>query len=71
MRLARNGIPQIAVIMTFELMNTQTEGYRWTRVEVGIREIVSKPQLRKAIDTRAQISSLVPRLRLQSQKITN
>ena len=62
LRLARSGIPQIAVITTFELMDTQTEDYRWARVEVGIREIVTKPQLQKALEARGQISSLIPRL---------
>ncbi len=55
LRLMRSGIPQIAVITTLELMDTQTEDYRWARVEVGIREIVSKPQLRKALDARDQL----------------
>jgi hypothetical protein len=64
LRLARSGIPQIAVITTFELMDTLTEDYRWARVEVGIREIVSKPQLKKALAARNQISSLISRLRL-------
>ena len=41
LRLGRSGIPQIAVITTLELRDTQTEDYRWSRVEVGIREIVS------------------------------
>ena len=71
LRLARSGIPQIAVITTFELMDTLTEDYRWARVEVGIREIVSKPQLKKALAARNQISSLIPRLRLKSQIVSN
>ena len=71
LRLARGGIPQIAVITTFELMDTQTEEYRWARVEVGIREIVSKPQLQKALEARGQISSLIPRLQLNQVKIPN
>ena len=62
LRLARSGIPEIAVITTFELMDTRTEDYRWARVEVGIREIVSKPQLQKALSAREHISSLIPRL---------
>ncbi len=33
--------------MLLELMETQTEEYRWARVELGIREVVSKPQLQK------------------------
>ena len=61
-RLARSGIPQIAFITTFELMDTLTEDYRWARVEVGIREIVSKPQLKKALDARDHILSQKPRL---------
>ncbi|MBT6012035.1 MAG: hypothetical protein HOG80_11705, partial [Candidatus Marinimicrobia bacterium] len=61
-RLARSGIPEIAVVTTFELMDTRTEDYRWARVEVGIREIVSKPQLQKALSAREHISSLIPRL---------
>ena len=55
LRLARSGIPQIAVVTTFELMDTQTEEYRWARVEAGIREIVTKPQLQKALDARQQL----------------
>lgn len=55
LRLARSGIPQIAVVTTLELMDTLTEDYRWARVEVGIREIVSKPQLQKALDAREQV----------------
>jgi hypothetical protein len=62
LRLARSGIPQIAVITTFELMDTQTEDYRWARVEVGIREIVSKPQLQKALAARVQLAEKYPRL---------
>ena len=71
LRLARSGIPEIAVITTFELMDTQTEDYRWARVEVGIREIVSKPQLKKALEARGQISILIPRLQLSQVKIPN
>jgi len=56
-RLMRSGIRQIAVITTLELMETQTEEYRRARVEVGIREIVSKPQLQKALDAREQLPS--------------
>jgi len=56
-RLTRSGIRQIAVITTLELMETQTEEYRRARVEVGIREIVSKPQLQKALDAREQLPS--------------
>ena len=62
LRLARSGIPQIAVITTFELMDTQAEEYRWARVEVGFREIVSKPQLQKALDARVQLAEKYPRL---------
>ena len=62
LRLARSGIPQIAVITTFELMDTLTEDYRWARVDVGIREIVSKPQLRKALAARDQIGRQIPSL---------
>ena len=69
LRMARSGIPQIAVITTFELMDTQTEDYRWARVEVGIREIVSKPQLKKALDARTKISRQIPRLALNDKKI--
>ena len=55
LRLARSGIPQIAVVTTFELLDTQTEEYRWARVEPGIREIVTKPQLQKALDAREHL----------------
>ena len=60
--LARSGIPQIAVVMTFELLDTQNEGYRWARVELGVREIVTKPQPQKALDARAQLTERFPRL---------
>ena len=60
--LARSGIPQIAVVTTFELLDTQNEEYRWARVEPGIREIVTKPQLQKALDARAQLTENFPRL---------
>ena len=56
-RLMRSGIPQIAVITTLELMDTQTEDFRWVRVEEGIREIVSKPQRQKALDVREPLPS--------------
>ena len=68
LRLARSGIPQIAVITTFELMDTQTEEYRWARVEAGIREIVTKPQLKKALAARDQICRQIPRLALKEKK---
>ena len=68
LRLARSGIPQIAVITTFELMDTQTEEYRWARVEAGIREIVSKPQLKKALAARTQICRRIPRLLVKESK---
>ncbi|MBC8377085.1 MAG: hypothetical protein H8E26_13650 [FCB group bacterium] len=55
LRLARSGIPQIAVVTTFELLDTQNEDYRWARIEAGIREIVTKPQLQKALDAREQL----------------
>ena len=60
--LARSGIPQIAVVTTFELLDTQTEEYRWAWVDMGIREIVTKPQLQKALDARAQLTENFPRL---------
>ncbi len=66
LRLSRSGIPQIAVVTTFELLDTQTDTYRWARVEVGIRELVSKPQLQKALDARSQIYCQIPRLRLNT-----
>jgi hypothetical protein len=62
LRLGRSGIPPIAVVTTFELMDTQAEEYRWARVEVGFREIVSKPQLQKALDARVQLAEKYPRL---------
>jgi hypothetical protein len=62
LRLVRSGIPNIAVITTLELVDTQTEDYRWARVEVGIREIISKVQLRKALDARDHILDQNPRL---------
>ena len=43
-------------------MDTQTEAYRWARVEAGIREIVTKPQLQQALDARAQLATQIPRL---------
>jgi len=43
-------------------MDTQTEDYRWARVEAGIREIVSKPQLKKALAAKDQIGRQITRL---------
>jgi len=45
----------------------QTKDYRWARVEAGIRAIVTKPQLKKALDARIQICRQIPRLALKEK----
>ncbi len=45
LRLKRSGLPPVAVITTFELEDCASDDYRWARVQVGIRGIVSREYL--------------------------
>ena len=53
------------------MIDTQTEDYRWDRVEVGIRDIVFKSLLKKALDARAQLTEIFPRLPDEMLKTKN
>jgi hypothetical protein len=45
LRLNRSGLPPVAVITTFGLEDMLNDNFRWARVEVGIRGIVSREHL--------------------------
>ena len=65
LRLKRSGLPPVAVITTFGLEDTANDSFRWARVQVGIRGIVSKGNLLKAKKAQQRIGSIKNRVILQ------
>ena len=58
LRLKRSGLPPVAVITTFELEDCANDQFRWARVQVGIRGIVSKGNLVLAKQAQQGISGI-------------
>ena len=65
LRLKRSGLPPVAVITTFGLEDIANDQFRWARVQVGIRGIVSREQLVMAKKARQEISRVKNRVILQ------
>ena len=64
-RLQRSGLPPVAVITTFGLEDIVNDSFRWARVQVGIRGIVSKGNLIEAKKAQQSISRIKTRVILQ------
>ena len=65
LRLKRSGLPPVAVITTFALEDMVNDGFRWARVQVGIRGIVSREHLLQAKQAQQDIARLKNRVILQ------
>ena len=65
LRLQRSGLPPVAVITTFGLEDTANDSFRWARVQVGIRGIVSREHLILARKAQQGIDSIKNRVILQ------
>jgi hypothetical protein len=65
LRLKRSGLPPVAVITTFGLEDTVNDSFRWARVQVGIRGIVSREHLILARKAQQGIGSIKNRVILQ------
>jgi hypothetical protein len=65
LKLQRSGLPPVAVITTFELEDCANDGFRWARVQVGIRGIVSKANLLVAKQAQQSIGRINPRVVLK------
>ena len=65
LRLKRSGLPPVAVITTFGLEDTANDGFRWARVQVGIRGIASREQLVMAKKAQQGINRIKSRVILQ------
>ena len=59
LRLKRSGLPPVAVITTFGLEDTANDSFRWARVQVGIRGIVSREHLLLAKNAQQGILLLI------------
>jgi hypothetical protein len=62
LKLQRSGLPPVAVITTFDLEDTANDSFRWARVQVGIRGIVSKGNLVIAKQAQQGISKFKTRV---------
>jgi hypothetical protein len=65
LRLKRSGLPPVAVITTFGLEDTANDSFRWARVQVDIRGIVSRENLLMAKKAQPAICSIKSRVILQ------
>ena len=65
LRLKRSGLPPVAVITTFGLEDTVNDSFRWARVQVGIRGIVSREHLILARKAQQGIGCIKNRVILQ------
>ena len=65
LRLQRSGLPPVAVITTFGLEDTANDSFRWARVQVGIRGIVSREHLLAAKRAQQGTSRFKTRVILQ------
>jgi hypothetical protein len=65
LRLKRSGLPPVAVITTFGLEDIVNDSFRWARVQVGIRGIVSREHLILARKAQQGIDSIKNRVILQ------
>jgi len=62
LKLKRSGLPPVAVITTFGLEDTVNDSFRWARVQVGIRGIVSRENLILAKQAQQGISRVKTRV---------
>ena len=65
LKLQRSGLPPVAVLTTFELEDCANDTFRWARVQVGIRGIVSKANLLLAKQAQQGISKFKTRVILK------
>ena len=65
LKLQRSGLPPVAVITTFELEDCANDQFRWARVQVGIRGIVSRENLMIAKQAQQGIGRIKPRVVLK------
>ena len=65
LRLKRSGLPPVAVITTFGLEDIVNDSFRWARLQVGIRGIVSREHLILARKAQQGIDSIKNRVILQ------
>lgn len=57
-KLARSGLPVVAMSTTFELEDTRKGTYRWAKVKIGIEGIASKEMLLLAKQARDQFEEV-------------
>jgi hypothetical protein len=62
LKLQRSGLPPVAVLTTFELEDCANDTFRWARVQVGIRGIVSRENLGRAKQAQVGISRIKTRV---------
>ena len=62
LKLQRSGLPPVAVITTFELEDCANDNFRWARVQVGIRGIVSREDLLLAKQAQQSIGRIKTRV---------
>ena len=65
LRLKRSGLPPVSVMTTFALEDMVNDGFRWARVQVGIRGIASREHLLLAKQAQQGIARLKTRVILQ------
>ena len=65
LRLKRSGLPPVAVITTFGLEDTANDSFRWARVQVSIRGVVSREHLLLAKQAQQGVARLKNRVILQ------
>jgi len=65
LKLQRSGLPPVAVITTFTLEDCANDNFRWARVQVGIRGIVSKANLLVAKQAQQSIGRIKTRVILK------
>jgi len=65
LKLQRSGLPPVAVLTTFELEDCANDTFRWARVQVGIRGIVSRENLGRAKQAQQGISRFKTRVILK------
>ena len=62
LKLQRSGLPPVAVITTFELEDCANDQFRWARIQVGIRGVVSKANLIVAKQAQQSINRIKTRV---------
>jgi hypothetical protein len=62
LKLKRSGLPPVAVITTFELEDIANDQFRWARIQLGIRGIVSRENLIVAKQAQESIGQIKTRV---------